>query len=765
MVSGESIGWQGLAPNSCEITKPCGDGHVISVGNSQGTTFGNLDSGSMSGRVNNTHARSGLAFIAHPNAVCYGLSANSLASIISNSSPEGIAIDSVGSNAETKWAEVMNRLGRPVWGYAEDDYHPNIGSRDNLARTWVAVPGEPGEWWGNIKEKLRSGNYYSYWTNGAEWPGGLTPPRLAVTTESGDSGRPRIVIGLSGMNLNSANRLEIIGKDGWGLAAVQNPGNTTYAYQCTGYEGSVRVRVSLRYSFGTLNISSQPIRIYKTGAYAPYKASSAPRTNDTSPQLQIRYLQPDEMPQAIPAAGYVGDAFDVTTDTGTVPPSATLQLSFDGEDTSAIGGTQYLAICYYNEQPGAWVKVGGAVDPATATIEALITQLGKYCISADLPVDTTAPQVWIENPPYAASVASDTTVKATVNDDLGAWRVRFYMHDHLLAEDADALDFWTADLKVSDYCTGDWTLKAEAEDLAGNVGTTQIPIYIVSSTPPPTVTVSSPGAGNVLSGIVTATGTCGDDVAVASVALSIGDTALGFADIDSAVWTCQIDTTYLADGNRTLTATVEDYPGNSASATVPVVVNNSAATSPIGNVKNASDGSAIRFASAVVVADKSIVGDGFYAEAINRTSGVKVLSSAGIHVGDSVSVVGTKSTIGHESVVQAQDVAVISTGNTLPKPLASYATKLLLAPDSVGKIVKLWGTIGVKDTATPPAWFIFNDQTGVPVKCKLASGVTFDPGWTLVAVTGVVSIEDISGQPRINLLVTNSADIQPLVGI
>ena len=49
---------------------------------------------------------------------------------------------------------------------------------------------------------------------------------------------------------------------------------------------------------------------------------------------------------------------------------------------------------------------------------------------------------------------------------------------------------------------------------------------------------------------------------------------------DGGAWTCQIDTTYLADGNRTLIATVEDYPGNSVSVSVPVVINNNAAVNP-----------------------------------------------------------------------------------------------------------------------------------------------------------------------------------------
>jgi len=758
--------------------------------------------------LSDIHARNGLAVIPHPNAINttglikqalmplpFSLVLPAYAGNIGGSnfsfdqlcdlsgSYDGISVFNAAipnhlglSDARGTWERLLDQ-GCRVWGYAEDDSTP--GPAPTAGRTWVAAPGPAGGSfdWSYIKNRLQTGNFYSYWVKGGSWPAGKTPPQMNIAVTTGGGGLPnKISVTLSGTEAgppNTAKWLYFVGKKHWdGIFRTRNyaayiPHDSTYDYECGGQEDFIRVEAQLPYSFGTLYICSQPIMVSKTGnpyQTAALQAVSGPMPQSTSPDLHLRYLGFDEKPSSFPPAGYVGDAFDVTTDTGTVPSGATLQLSFDGEDTSALGGTQYLAIYRYDDGAGQWAKTGGTVDPATATIESPITALGKYCVSADLPVDTTAPEVFIDNPVLGGVVSSDTTVKATVNDDLGAWRVSFYLNDHLLAEDADSSDGWGADLKVSDYCTGDWTLKAEAEDLAGNVGTATIPIYIASSTPPPTVTISSPGAGNILTGTVTATGTCGDDVAVASVALKVDDTVVGYGEVDGSNWTCQIDTTYLADGNRTITATVEDYPGNSVSATVPVVIDNAAATSPLGNVKNASEGAPIRFTSAVVVADSSLVGDGFYAEAVNRTSGVKVLSGAGIHVGDSVSVVGAKTTIGHEAVVQAQDVWVVSTGNTFPKPIGTYGKLLLLAPDSIGKIVKLWGTIGAKDAATPPAWFMLNDHSGVPVKCKLASGVTFGPTWTLIAVTGVACTEDVSGAVQIDLLVTDSANIRPLVG-
>lgn len=759
-ISPEFIGWQGWAPNSTEITN--WESHVLAVGTSQGTTASMIDYPDTGNkaydtamRVSRVHGRSGLAFVAHPDSVPYALSAGDLLAVMRTSRPDGIGIYTPGNDSQGKWNRVIADYGRPVWGYVEDDYHPDTLSGWKLGRTWMAVPGSAGEWWGNIKERLRGGNSYCYWSTGGRWSGG-SPPTMHVAVSMSGS-QPVVSVSFD----QAVNRIEFVGWNYTRFGALQSKDNASSdSYTASGREKFVRVLARKDFSGGTLWMASQPVMITRSGYISGYGASfaeAAPQA--TSPELIVRYLEQEELPTP-PDAGYVGPAYEVRTSDGQVPSGATLQLSFDGEDLSALGGTQYLAIYWYSDQAQAWGKVGGTVDPATATIEASITQLGKYCIGADLPTDTTAPQVWIDNPPYAASVPVDTAILATVNDDLGAWRVKFYMNDHLLAEDTDSSDGWGTNLKASDYCTGDWTLKAVAEDLAGNFGTAETPIHIVSSTSPPTISFVSPNSGQVLSGTATVTGICSDDVVVASVALYADNTLLGYGELDgSGGWSAEIDTTHLADGTRLLKAIVDDYPGNQAEATVPVGVNNGAVTTPIGSVKSAAEDSAVRFADAIVVADKSIVGDGFYVEAINRASGIKVLSTADIHVGDLVSIVGTKSTDGHEPVVQGLDILRVSSGNTLPKPIGTYGKLILRAPDSIGKIVKLCGRRTGIDSASPIRWFTLDDGSGASVTCRLADGVTLDTTKTLHIVTGVASVEDVSGAASLVVLVTKNSDI------
>jgi hypothetical protein len=734
-------------------------------------------------RLRRIHGHNGLGLVAHVNSWPYYLYYEELQNMYVQADsvrrPNAIGVWSRGclgigkNDAVDTWDKLSLNTRKHVWGYVEDDYHPGSLQEDLLATTWLGIWLNPGDSWTQAREKIRTGNFFCYYMPKGHWPAGKTPPQIRLQAISNSDGSlSKLSIALSGLGdpplEGIANFIDILGDKHWdsGVRTTRWSGwlanNGTFEYQCRGTERFLRVTVSLNYGFGELRISSQPILVDKVSGN-PYNKASAQidsaRMTAISPELILTYVEEPNRPCA-PSAGYVGDQYDVTTATGEVPPDATLQLSYDGSDVSAIGGTQYLAIYRYDDGTSDWVSIGGTVDPETATIESPITALGKYCVSADLPEDRTAPEVCIENPLYGAAVAADTAVEARVNDDLGAWRVSFYLNDHLLSTDTDAMDFWTADIPIADYCTGDWTLKAVAEDLAGNTGTTEIPIYISSSTPPPTVSIATPSAGSTVTGTVTATGTCGDNEAVSSVTLEMNDTPVGYATIDGSNWTCDIDTAYLADGNRTLTATVEDYPGNEASASINVTVNNGAANSSIGSLKTRSVGAKIRFAGGIVTAGTDLVGGGFYVEAPDRSSGIRVLTAQTVNKGDIVSVVGEVAAIGSEKAVQSYDVFVSSTGSELPKPIGVQGYRLLWpSPDSIGKYVKVWGKVISVDPSSPARWFVLDDGSGVTVKCTVPLGVTA-PTSGLVAVTGVCSVDATSGGPAV--IVSSQPEIQTL---
>jgi hypothetical protein len=113
-----------------------------------------------------------------------------------------------------------------------------------------------------------------------------------------------------------------------------------------------------------------------------------------------------------------------------------------------------------------------------------------------------------------------------------------------------------------------------AEILAGGGGTTSTP---------PTVSMTSPANGALLSSLVTVSASASDQVAVAGVQFLLDGASLG-AEITNPPYSTTWDTTTVADGPHTLSARARDTAGLTATATpVAVTVNNSANASVVGS--------------------------------------------------------------------------------------------------------------------------------------------------------------------------------------
>ncbi|QSQ19081.1 DUF4038 domain-containing protein [Pyxidicoccus parkwayensis] len=103
---------------------------------------------------------------------------------------------------------------------------------------------------------------------------------------------------------------------------------------------------------------------------------------------------------------------------------------------------------------------------------------------------------------------------------------------------------------------------------------------VTPDTTPPAVSLTAPGAGSTLSGIVTLAATASDNVGVASVTFLVDGVPLGSADT-SPPYSVSWDTTAVVNGNHTLTAVAKDVAGNTSTSTgAQVLVSNVASTSP-----------------------------------------------------------------------------------------------------------------------------------------------------------------------------------------
>src|SRR6185503_765100 len=130
--------------------------------------------------------------------------------------------------------------------------------------------------------------------------------------------------------------------------------------------------------------------------------------------------------------------------------------------------------------------------------------------------------------PAAGTVAGTVTVIASATDDIGVAGVQFSVDGALLgAEDTSApyeIAWPTAGLP-----NGPHTVTAIARDAAGHETTTSVSVGVLNDTTAPSVTLTSPAAGDV-AGTLTVTASAADDIGVAGVQFSVDGVLLGAED-------------------------------------------------------------------------------------------------------------------------------------------------------------------------------------------------------------------------------------------
>jgi len=91
----------------------------------------------------------------------------------------------------------------------------------------------------------------------------------------------------------------------------------------------------------------------------------------------------------------------------------------------------------------------------------------------------------------------------------------------------------------------------------------------------PSVTITNPGNGDTVSGMVTVTADASDDDGVTQVEFFVDGSIIGTDSDGSDGWSTSWDTTSVADGSHMVTATATDTAGQTASDSISVTVDNS----------------------------------------------------------------------------------------------------------------------------------------------------------------------------------------------
>jgi thermitase len=184
--------------------------------------------------------------------------------------------------------------------------------------------------------------------------------------------------------------------------------------------------------------------------------------------------------------------------------------------------------------------------------------------------DTIPPTVTISSPGNGATVAGTIQVQGTATDNVGVTSIQFLV-DGTQVSSASTSPFafaWSS----AGVANGSHTLTVQASDAAGNVGSSVITVsvnnVIVVDTTPPTVAITKPSNGAIVSGNISIGVSATDNVGVTQVSIYIDGTLkyTGTAAPYSYTW----NTRKATSGTHTIMARAWDAAGNSASASITV---------------------------------------------------------------------------------------------------------------------------------------------------------------------------------------------------
>ena len=344
-----------------------------------------------------------------------------------------------------------------------------------------------------------------------------------------------------------------------------------------------------------------------------------------------------------------------------------------------------------------------------------------------MPLSENSPQPLDSEPGTVLTVVGDVH-KVTVTDSSGteitsypsgSTQIQFTVSpDMLIAVGFKAVD--APRLRIYSYNStdGTWYEVTSTQTVDPNTGNTVLTAdlsgpgqYAAGIVGPPTdtanpsIAITSPANGASVSGIVTVSGTCGDDVAVSSVNLSVGNAINMNAPVVGSSWQCDIDASRLAPGSKTVTATATDTSGKTSSTAIQVTVGGSTPGS-IASARQATEPYA-SVGNVVVTGGTDVFTGFFYIQSPTLVCGIRVMPiGADVSKGDIVSVVGLPQVVNGEAVIASADVSTVSRSNPLPHPLG-IANRYLggglwgLQPavgygsgvTNVGLLVHVWGRV------------------------------------------------------------------------
>lgn len=247
---------------------------------------------------------------------------------------------------------------------------------------------------------------------------------------------------------------------------------------------------------------------------------------------------------------------DLLVDGATIASDSVAPYGFSWDSTALVGTTASLVAKAYD-------AAGNVASSKTVSVT----------VAAPSAPDTTPPSVSLTSPTGGA-VSGTVTVTTSATDNVGVTRVDLLVNGSVVATDTTAP--FTFNWNSTSLAGTNATLAARAYDAAGNSAVSQtVTVNVTSGAPPanpdatpPVVKILSPASGSRVTGNVTVSVSATDNVAVASVSLSIDGSTVATSNSGSISY--RWNTRKVSSGTHTISAVARDTSGNMSTASVQV---------------------------------------------------------------------------------------------------------------------------------------------------------------------------------------------------
>ncbi len=183
------------------------------------------------------------------------------------------------------------------------------------------------------------------------------------------------------------------------------------------------------------------------------------------------------------------------------------------------------------------------------------------------------PSVTLTTPVDGSAVNGVVPIEAFATDNLGVTQVEFSIDGVSIGIDTNGTDGWSTAWNTSTAAEAPHAVTATATDTIGQTGSDTNTVTVDRT--PPTVSISSPGQGEQVSGTVTLQADASDANGVTQVEFFVGTISIGLGTNGPNGWSIPWDTTGVADGDHVLSAVATDGAGNTTtSPQVTVSVDN-----------------------------------------------------------------------------------------------------------------------------------------------------------------------------------------------